>query len=403
VASALLVVELQRLQTINFTYGYLAGDEVLRAFAVQLDQILRNCDYIARISNDCFALLLTRVVNPGHAKLAAFKIQQLLEIPFNVKGEQVRCEAVVGLSLCPHHGTQSNRLLQAAEAGLQHAKRREEKLGMLGGADEIEISDNWDIEQDFSMAIERFELEAYYQPKILISGSKTIPYGAEALVRWNSPSRGIVPPNVFLPIAERMGLMKKLTAWMLNSAMRQSRNWSKTWGDLTVSVNIPPPIVSQPDFVDLVLSTKNIWEAGHISLCLEIVEQSMIEDSEVTFAKLKELREHGIKISIDDFGTGYSSLAYFRDIPTDELKIDRSFINHLGTDKANMNIVSLIIDLAHRFGLTVVAEGVEDQETMSILRDLQCDQIQGYYFSKPLAANDFRRWLHRFDAEALGV
>ncbi len=398
VPAALLVVEIQRFRKINHTYGYAVGDRLLQAFGELLERVRRDCDVTARIGNDCFALLLTRIVNPGHARLAAFKILQFLEIPFEIGDDRVRGDAVVGVSLYPMHSTHPGCLLQMAEDALEYAKHTGQNLGQLEIDEESEISNEWDIEYELSEAVERSELLAFLQPKVSIAGGQLKPKGAEALVRWNSQARGIVPPAVFLPIAERMGLIKKLTLWMLNSALKQSRYWTDKWGDLSVSVNVPPQLVSQPDFVDLVLSTKNIWESSHVGLCLEIVEQSMVEDIDTTFSKLRELREHGIRISIDDFGTGYSSLAYFRDIPADELKIDRSFVRTLATDGANLNIVALIIDLAHRFDLTVVAEGVEDRETLEILQGLDCDLVQGYYFSKPLPPKKFARWLRQFDA-----
>jgi EAL domain-containing protein (putative c-di-GMP-specific phosphodiesterase class I) len=199
-----------------------------------------------------------------------------------------------------------------------------------------------------------------------------------------------------LEIVENMGLMKPLTIWMLNSALRLSQGWPEKWGNLVVSVNIPPNIVSQADFVDIVLSTTNLWKSERITLCVEILEQSMVQDPNETFDKLKELREHGIKISIDDFGTGYSSLSYFRDIPADELKIDKSFVFNLLQNESNLNIVGLIIDLARRFGLSVVAEGVENRETLEKLIALKCDQVQGYFFSRPIPSDEFLVWLSKF-------
>jgi diguanylate cyclase (GGDEF)-like protein len=396
ISTALLVIEVQRFRRINANYGYAAGDEVLRGMGDLLKQVQRSGDYSARIGNDCFALVLTRIVNPGHAQLAAFKIHRLLEVPFEVNGEKIRCDAVVGIALCPTHSSGTDGLLKAAEDALAHARGREQNLGMLAVQEEEGISDDWDIEYELSGAIERCELSVFFQPKVSIAGGQMVPTGAEALVRWNSRARGLVPPDVFLPIAERMGLMKALTVWMLNSALRLSRTWTNKWGDLGVSVNIPPTVLAHPDFVDLVFSTLNLWHSDHIFLCLEILEQSFEDDVATTFRKLRELRAQGVRISIDDFGTGYSSLSHFRDIPTDELKVDKSFVFDLPHDQANLNIVGLVIDLAHRFGLSVVAEGVEDQALLSVLRDMECDQVQGYGIAKPMPARDFSSWLLKF-------
>jgi diguanylate cyclase (GGDEF)-like protein len=396
VSTALLVIEIQRFRAINVNYGYSAGDEVLKSFAELLGKIQRQGDYAARIGNDCFALLLTRVVNPGHAKLAAFKIQQLLEIPLEIGGSEIRYNAVIGIALCPLHTSRPEGLLTIAEEALEYAKRKQQKLGFLDHDKKSEISEHWDIEYELRGAIDRSEFAVFFQPKLSILNRRPVPMGAEALVRWNSRSRGLVPPGVFLQVAENMGLMKPLTIWMLNSALRLSQRWPEKWGNLVVSVNIPPDIVSQADFVDIVLSTTNLWKSERITLCVEILEQSMVQDPNETFDKLKELREHGIKISIDDFGTGYSSLSYFRDIPADELKIDKSFVFNLLQNESNLNIVGLIIDLARRFGLSVVAEGVENRETLEKLIALKCDQVQGYFFSRPIPSDEFLVWLSKF-------
>jgi EAL domain-containing protein (putative c-di-GMP-specific phosphodiesterase class I) len=187
-----------------------------------------------------------------------------------------------------------------------------------------------------------------------------------------------------------------MTIWMLNSALRLSADWTRKWGRLSVAVNIPPSILGEPDFTDLVLNADKLWQRDNVDLCLEVVEESLVSDIEMAFKKLNLLRDHGIRISIDDFGTGYSSLSYFRDIPTDELKIDKSFIKGLKSDKTNIHIVSLIIEMAHRFGLQVIAEGVEDRDIVSYLEKKQCDHVQGYYFARPMPAESFTDWLDAY-------
>jgi len=186
---------------------------------------------------------------------------------------------------------------------------------------------------------------------------------------------------------------------MLNSALRLSAEWTEQWGKLSVSVNIPPHILAQPDFVDLVMSAEKLWQRDNVDLYLEVLEQSLISNIDSVFEKLNTLRNHGVKIAIDDFGTGYSSLSYFRDIPTDELKIDQSFIRGLKRDKANIHIVSLIIDIAHRFKLQVVAEGVEERDVALYLKKEGCDIVQGYYFAKPMPAEEFADWLKTYQPE----
>lgn len=394
---ALLIIDIQRFHKINNHFGHPTGDAVLKAVADVLKQVSRKGDYLARIGDDQFALILDRVANIGHAQLAAMKIQRLLDLPITVDERAIRCNAVIGISLCPANADTAIALLQAAELALAEAKYQEQPIGFPKITKDKQISENWDIEVSLGDSIARSELRVFFQPKISLTTGR--PVGAEALVRWQSSSRGLVPPNVFIPVAEAIGFLKPLTTWMLNSALRLSGEWTEQWGKLSVSVNIPPNILAQPDFVDLVMSAEKLWQRDNVDLCLEVLEQSLISDINTVFEKLSALRELGVKISIDDFGTGYSSLSYFRDIPTDELKIDQSFIRGLKRDKANIHIVSLIIDIAHRFELKVVAEGVEERDVALYLKKSRCDLAQGYYFAKPMPAEAFADWLKNYQPE----
>lgn len=394
---ALLIIDIQRFHKINKHFGHQTGDAVLKAIAGVLKQVSRKGDYLARIGDDQFALLLDRIANIGHAQLAALKIQRLLDLPITVEERTIRCKAVIGISLCPANADTATALLQAAELALAEAKYQEQPIGFAKIIEDKGISENWDIEVALGDSIAHSELRVFFQPKISLTTGK--PVGAEALVRWQSSSRGLVSPAVFLPVAESIGFLKPLTTWMLNSALRLSAEWTERWGKLWVSVNIPPNILAQADFVDLVTSAEKLWHRNNVDLCLEVLEQSLISDIDSVFEKLNALREIGVKIAIDDFGTGYSSLSYFRDIPTDELKIDQSFIRGLKRDKANIHIVSLIIDIAHRFNLQVVAEGVEERDVALYLKKKGCDLAQGYYFSKPMPAEEFADWLENYRPE----
>ncbi|AKH19126.1 putative bifunctional diguanylate cyclase/phosphodiesterase [Sedimenticola thiotaurini] len=394
---ALLIIDIQRFHKINRHFGHHTGDAVLKAVAEVLKQVRRKDDYLARIGDDQFALILDRVANVGHAQLAAMKIQRLLDLPINVEGRDFRCKAVIGVSLCPANADTATALLQSAELALAEAKYQEQPIGFPKLTREQEIPENWDIEVALGDAINHSELQVFFQPKISLDTGR--PVGAEALVRWQNRTRGLLSPDQFLPVAEAIGFLKPLTIWMLNSALRLSGEWTEQWGRLSVSVNIPPNILAQPDFVDLVMSAEKLWQRDNVDLCLEVLEQSFITDIDTVFEKLNALRNLGIGIAIDDFGTGYSSLSYFRDIPTDELKIDQSFIRGLKDDKANLHIVSLIIDIAHRFELQVVAEGVETEEAALYLKKNGCDLAQGYFFAKPMPAREFAEWLKNYRPE----
>ena len=391
---ALFVIKIDRFRQINNLYGYPMGNQVLCSFAETLKQVRRRSDHIARIGDNEFALLLVGIANEEHATLAAYKIERLLDIPVELGKNKLHCSVHMGIAVCPVHGSEEDYLLKKAEEALQRSRQGEQLYCIAAPPEELKFWDNWDIEIELATALDNSELRVYFQPKIsLITGKPT---GAEALVRWQSPSHGLLGPNDFLPVAEEIGLIKPLTVWMLNNALRLSAEWTKQWGKLDVSVNIPTKLLEDSDFVDIVLSSNGLWKNENITLCVEVLEQYFVEDVESCFAKLKELRNEGISISIDDFGAGYSSLSYFRDIPADELKIDRSFVATLLEDKANAKIVALITDLAHKFDLSVVAEGAEDLDTLAALRKLKCDKVQGYIIARPIPADKFGDWLKQF-------
>ncbi|MES9858926.1 MAG: bifunctional diguanylate cyclase/phosphodiesterase [Sedimenticola sp.] len=391
---ALLVVNIQRFSRINSLHGYAAGDQVLTAVANILANVARQQDSVSRIGDDQFALLLSGISNPEHARLAAFKVERLLELPLQIGTDQIHCSVRTGVAVCPLNASDAEGLLKVAEEALLVAKLSGQSIGMAREETHNIISETWDIEIELADAVESHQMEVFFQPKVSLQSGK--PVGAEALIRWNSPSRGLVGPDLFIPVAESLGILKPLTQWMLNSALRLSGDWTDKWGQLEVSINIPAGLLIQPDFIDIVKSVEGLWQPHNITLCLEVLEKSFISDVESCFEALKRLREMGVKIAIDDFGTGYSSLSYFRDIPADELKIDQSFVFGLLNDQANAHIVSLIIDLAHRFDLTVVAEGVENQETLDAIKALGCDVVQGYLYSKPIPAARFNQWLNNF-------
>jgi sensor c-di-GMP phosphodiesterase-like protein len=239
--------------------------------------------------------------------------------------------------------------------------------------------------------VQRGETYLVYQPKLRLPDLK--PVGAEALMRWKHRSRGLVSPDQFIPIAEQTGQIKGMTIWALNSALRHAAQWQHPHGRFSIAVNVPAELVGQDDLPDLVENALSLWGKEDVQLVLEITERSLVMDPRHSFRILSRIRDLGVKISIDDFGTGYSCLAYFKDIPADELKIDKSFINGMLIDATCADITSLIIDLAHRFGLHVVAEGVEDEETLEALRQRNCDVVQGYLFAKAMELGEFERWL----------
>jgi diguanylate cyclase (GGDEF)-like protein len=389
----LLVVDIDGFARINGVHGYEFGDQLLRHLGRQLTAVGRAQDCAARIGGDRFALLLPRLLNAGHAELAVQKLYRLLDVPFEADGKRVRIAASIGVALCPTNGNDAGHLLRAAEKALDVARQtgRRSLFAQSAGGHSDGAALPWDIGIELDNALDRGEITMHYQPQLSASGLR--PVGVEALMRWNSPRHGRIPPDVFIPVAEQTGQIRALTVWALNTALRQASDWKHAWGELSLAVNVPPELVAQPDLPDLVQNAIRLWGSDRIQLVLEITERSLM-DSRNAFAILSRIRDMGVRVSIDDFGTGYSCLEYFKNLPVDELKVDRSFVAGLLIDPASTHISTLIIELAHRFGMTVVAEGVEDEATLRTLRRNGCDRVQGYLFKRPVPADELERWLH---------
>jgi diguanylate cyclase (GGDEF)-like protein len=394
---ALLVVDVNSFALMNGAHGYDFGDAVLCHLAQQLKIVARKSDYAARIGDNRFALILPQVMNRGHAELAVLKLSRLLDVPVQSAESPLRVSITTGVALCPQHASQAEYLLRQAEGALSHARLDGQPFGFAPDTSrDLGISEMWDLEMELENAIQRGEMAMHYQPMVRLSDLR--PIGVEALMRWNSSSRGLVSPDVFIPLAERTGQIRKLTIWALNTALRQANEWRYDGGRLSVSVNLPGALATQRELPDLVENALRLWGNEKTQLVLEITERSLM-DREQGFDALRQIRGLGVKIAIDDFGTGYSCLAYFKDIPADELKIDKSFVAEMLTDQASADITSLIIDLAHRFKLSVSAEGVEDEATLAALKTIGCDVAQGYLFAKPMTCDAFQKWLTALDCE----
>jgi diguanylate cyclase (GGDEF)-like protein len=390
-ALALLIIDIDDFAQINGAFGYDVGDQMLLHLAQQLQTVARRTDYLARIGDNRFALVLTQVMNKGHAELAIQKLFRLLDVPFQGPTSRVSVAVTVGAALCPAHASHPDFLLRRAEAALISARQLGVPHAFAPDATrEQNISELWDLEMQLSGAVERGEMVMHYQPQVRTADMR--PIGAEALMRWNHPGRGLLGPGLFIPVAERTGQIKKLTVWALNTALRQASQWPAGDAPLSVSVNLPGTVATQADLAELVEDALRLWGCERVQLVLEVTEGSLM-DTERAFATLARIRALGVKISIDDFGTGYSCLAYFRNLPADELKVDRSFVATLLTDPASADIVQLIVQLAHRFDLSVAAEGIEDVETLHALTALGCDIAQGYLLGKAMPSVEFQRWL----------
>jgi len=392
---AIVLVDIDRFYRVNARCGYAVGNQLLEKFAHLIQSVARQQDYVGRLGDNTFALLLNGVMNAGHAELAAHKILRLLNVPFVVQGEELTIDCTISICLCPQHARDARHLLSKAETLLYETKEEGKAIGLPQAESDELVPENWLIEQALSRALENNQLEVHYQPKVDIQSGRVS--GAEALLRWKYPNKGYISPGIFIPIAEESGIIKPITSWLLNVSLRQAAEWTDRWGKQSVSINVPPDLILAPDFEDSVVNALHLWGGPNHSLTLEIIERSFVHQTEKTSRIISSLRDHGVSISIDDFGTGYSSLSYFEKLPIDELKIDQSFIRNLFRSKPNRNIVRFISSLAKSFNLRVVAEGVEEPATVEYLKTIGCELVQGFVFAKPMPQEEYKKWLENFE------
>jgi diguanylate cyclase (GGDEF)-like protein/PAS domain S-box-containing protein len=388
---AVLLMDLDRFKEINDTLGHAAGDHVLKVVAQRLHECLRASDTVARLGGDEFGLLLPKQTEPHEIVKLLEKISSAVEEPIDLEGLPLAIESSIGVAFYPDHGLNVEELMQRADVAMYTAKQESIRYAYYDQRSDDHDPMRLTIIGELRRAIEQHELVLYYQPKAsLTDGAVT---SVEALLRWMHPERGMVPPDEFIPQAQETGLMKPLTLYVLDEALKQSRAWQDAGIDLTVSVNLATRNLLDVAFPDDVLAALERWDVDPGRLELEITESTMLDDPFRTKIVLDRLFGMGIKLSIDDFGTGYSSLAYLRQLPVSEIKIDRSFVLHMDENPDDAVIVRSTIDLGRNLGLRVVAEGVETLEAWQQLEGLGCDVAQGYFLSRPVPAEELVSWL----------
>ena len=392
----LLLIDIANLTQVNHLHGYPAGDAMLSSACHHLLAISKLPDTVFRIGSHQFAFILPGLTNPAFISLAMNRIQRLLEEELSVDAGRLAPEIRIGLSVNIEGRRDALSVLALAEASLANAKlggqyRLEDLIG-----EDAEVQRDLSLEQDFRDALYENAFELYYQPKVSIADGSVA--SAEALLRWIPAHRDPVPPELVLQLADGAGKGFELTKWVVHRTLRQIRDWQDGPG-MKLALNIQANMVNNPDLASMLKDSLRIWGVQPDQLTVEITESGIIEDKESGFDNLQALRRQGINMAIDDFGTGYSSLSYFKHIPATELKIDRSFISRMLEEPLDLELVKAIIHLAHQFGLTVVAEGVEDKATLDLLRELNCDYAQGYYFSPPLPGSEFVAWLEAYRAD----
>lgn len=387
---ALLVMDLDRFKEINNILGHHYGDLVLQQVGPRLREVLRESDSVARLGGDEFAVLLLSIGLDG-AILTAEKILRHFLTPFVVDCLSLEVGTSIGISLFPEHGDDANTLLRRADMAMYEAKQQSTGYAVYSPQHERHNSSHLILMGDLRHAIDRNELFLQYQPKIDLRNRSVI--GVEALVRWQHPSRGMVPPDQFIPLSEQGGLIKPLTLWVLKAALSQCHAWRQDGLKLPVAVNLSARNLQDPQLPDQVARLLQAYDLGPGWLHLEITESVIMADPTRAMEILNQLSKMEVHLSIDDFGTGYSSLGYLKKLPVDEIKIDKSFVKEMAVEKDDAIIVRSTIDLAHNLGLKVVAEGIETQEIYDRLIAWGCDAAQGYYISRPVSPADLLGWL----------
>jgi diguanylate cyclase (GGDEF)-like protein len=391
---ALLLIDLDRFKEINDTLGHSYGDKLLCQVGPRLQSRLRDGDTVARLGGDEFAVLLPFVNGIGEAEAIAERLRLSLHQRFDVDGVALDVEASIGVALSPWHGTDTEELLRNADIAMYVAKEMKAGAVVFEPTEHVTAPSRITVLGDLRRALEGTdELFLNFQPKYTLDGERI--EGLEALLRWQHPAEGLIPPGEFIPVAEGTGIILRLTERVLELALEQMRRWLDAGHTVPVAVNLSTRCLLDADLPDLVQRLLAEHGVPARMLRLEVTESAVMGDAARCMSVLQRLHDLGVKLSIDDFGTGYSSMAYLRRLPVDELKIDRSFVLGMTTASADAVLVRTAIDLGHNLGLTVVAEGVEGAEHVLALRALGCDIAQGYHYARPMPGDQMTELLDR--------
>jgi diguanylate cyclase (GGDEF)-like protein len=387
---AVLFMDLDQFKVINDSLGHRAGDELLIIAAQRLQNCLRPGDTAARLGGDEFIVLLDGVGDIEDAVQVAQRIAKALGAPIKLAGRQMVVSTSMGIALCEDANLEPDDLLRNSDVAMYHAKAEGKARCKVFTADmHAQALRRLELENELRLAIEREELTIYYQPKVLLSTGIIV--GMEALLRWEHPTFGQIAPKEFIPLAEEVGLIGSLGRWVLGEACAEARRWQEQYPaapPLVTSVNLSMRQFQGSDLVPEIAEILHRTQLDPSCLELEITERVVMEDVDYAIDVLEHLKKLGLRVALDDFGTGYSSLEALRRFPLDALKIDKAFVDGLSKSQQDTAVVQLVIDLAHAVGIQVIAEGVETVEQLTQLRDMGCDQAQGYYFWKPLMGEE---------------
>jgi diguanylate cyclase (GGDEF)-like protein/PAS domain S-box-containing protein len=387
---AILIVDLDDFKHVNDTLGHQNGDRVLRLVADRIVACLRDSDTVSRLSGDEFAILPLEGTDLSAAATVAWKVQAALDAPLVIGEHSIQLTASIGMALVPEHGDNIDDLMRRADLAMYDAKRHQSRCALFALEQEEAPARRLALLDNLRHCVERDELVLHYQPKIDLATGETV--GLEALIRWNHPSGRLMRPDEFMPEVEGNELMISITRWVINAALRELRRLRDQGFDLTMAVNLGARCLAHDaGLLETVEAMTTAWGIPPDALSFELTESALVDTS--LPALLSQLEAIDQNLSIDDFGTGYSSLVYLQRLPVVEVKADRSFVMTMASIESDAVIVRSIVDLAHNLSVKVVAEGVEDEETMRMLIDFGCDEAQGYYFARPMPGADVTNWL----------
>lgn len=390
---AILFIDLDRFKNINDSLGHQFGDLVLQNFALRLKKSVTPDDLVARWGGDEFIVLLTNIENPGEINEITQRIMTNIREAFQLHKYRLYVKASIGIAIYPQDGQNEETLIKHADTALYRTKEKgRNNYQFYTQTMTSKASTFLSLENSLVHALNNQEFMLYYQPQINLKTKKVS--SLEALLRWENPQLGVVSPGDFIPLAEEVGLILPIGEWVLREACRQNRKWQKMgFSNLKIAINLSAQQLYQDNFVSMILNILENNELDPSLLELEITETALIENVSQVRKILTDLQSFGIDIALDDFGTGYSSLSYLKQFPFDKLKLDQSFVKHLGEDEQDLAIVSAVMLLGEQFKLRVVAEGVENEKQLNILQGLNCFHIQGYLYSKPLPDVEITQFL----------
>ena len=391
---ALLFLKIRDLRQLEINIGYDALELISKKIQARLISSTKSFKLVIQIALDTFVVIIPRILNQGHALIIANKLLRDIQMPVKVGQEILILTPFIGIASSEKSRYDESELYLNALIAFEQGNASDSECTLYQSQIKKSMKKTWDVKKDIEVAILDNQFELYFQPKIELKSMKVC--GAEALIRWNHPEHGMTAPTEFIPVAEESGQIHSISEWVIKSALRHLSEILKSQPDFVLSINISASNLDSTDLMLLLEDSLSIWNIPTEHLVIEVTESTIMKNAQSTVNQLEKLREMGIGVSIDDFGTGYSSLAYFKNIPATELKIDKSFVDNLLEKAGDRHIVSLVVFLAKRFDLTVVAEGIENQEVLDEICNLQVDYGQGYYFSQPLSFDEFIKWCENF-------